>query len=284
MLISHKHMAEDTQKNNLFFSINQIPNMYTNMSAGILDAVNVVQQVNASMLKFTENIINFNKSIQSIFPDLSKLADFIDNITKFREIEKKVLIESGWFICPSLDPVPYSHIRLAVVNYESGRRDSVTRLMKSIYGDKEWQYLGETIKKWEKNRFFNGARMRIINHAFDAHKKGLYTLSIPALLPIVEGISGDFCSEQEMNIDKSRTKQKVQVMLGELNKNGKIYLSEVVLSFIENQLYVKTDDLKKSKNKKYLNRHAILHGSYTGYADCARSLRCFLLLDVLTLL
>ncbi len=234
--------------------------------------------------KVVEQVNSFGKKLNLILPDITKFFDFAESIRKYREIEKSVLIESGWFICPSLDPVPINWISKSVHNYRAGKRDSITNLMKWIYGDKEWKYLSEVVITWEKNRFFSKQRMKIIKDAIDAHKRGQYTLSIPALLPIIEGICGEFCMEQKIKVGKSRSKMKAQKMLSELGKKGEIYLSEIVLEFIENQLYIETNQLRLRKNRKYLNRHAILHGSYSGYADCARSLRCFLLLDVLTLL
>lgn len=238
----------------------------------------------AGIGKIAEQVSAFNKNISLILPDITKFTDFAESIRKYREVEKSVLIESGWFICPSLDPVPINWISTAVHSYRAGKRDSITNLMKAIYGDKEWVYLGEVVTKWKANRFFNKQRMKIIDDAFDAHKRGQFTLSIPALLPIVEGISGEFCVEQRIKVGKSKSKLKAQKMLSEIGKKGDVYLSELVLEFIENQLYIETNQLRLKKNKKYLNRHGILHGAYSGYADCARSLRCFLLLDVLTLL
>lgn len=257
---------------------------YNRNLQGISNFAAVINNSLTGIGKIAEQVSAFNKNISLILPDITKFTDFAESIRKYREIEKTVLIESGWFICPSLDPVPINWISKAVHNYRAGKRDSITNLMKGIYGDKDWAYLGEVIVKWKTHRFFNKQRAKIIDDALDAHKRGQYTLSIPALLPIIEGISGDFCVEQKIKVGKSKSKLKAQKMLSELGKKGDIYLSELVLEFIENQLYIETNQLRLRKNKKYLNRHGILHGAYSGYADCARSLRCFLLLDVLTLL
>lgn len=247
-----------------------------------------ISKMQRSLEKFNRQIFHSVNSVKiltgSLLPGLQAMADFSKGLQEFRIEEKEALIKSGWFICPSLDPVPYPWIRRAVIQYKSDDKGSLTRLMKNIYGRNDWEYLGKIVKGWSTHRLFSKHRMKIIWDALGAHKEGKYTLSIPALLPITEGVSGDFCSEQKMKVNKSKSMIKAKKALAQIDNSGDSYLSEITLYFIENQLYVHSDQLKASRNKKYLNRHSILHGSQTGYADCARSLRCFLLLDVLTLL
>lgn len=264
--------------------IEDLVTAYKKSFEGISNFASIVNQMNSAYSHLADQVLNINKIVNSFLPDFKKITDFAVNMRKFHDEEKKALIESGWFICPSLGPVPYHYIAKAVTRYNSGRKDSITNLMKSLYGDNDWKYLEETIKKWPTHKFFTKQRMKIIRDAFEAHKERKYTLSIPALLPIIEGICGDFCQSQRAVVSSSATTRKAQILLAKIKDNGEEYLSELVLEFIEKQLYVPTSILKTSKNKKFLNRHGILHGSYSGYADCARSLRCFLMLDVLTLL
>ncbi len=257
---------------------------YKKVFEGLNQTTHLIQETLRGIGKAANQLDDFKKVLNNLVPDISKIADFTINLKKFQEEEKEVLIESGWFICPSLYPLPYDYFRRAVIKYNAGHKSSITNLMKFLYGNNNWNYLEKTVNSWSSYKFFNKQRMKIIKDALSAHKNGKYTLSIPALLPIIEGISGDFCKTQEILLSRSATTQKARETLAKIKSNGEEYLSELVLFFIENQLYVHTDLLKSSKNKKYLNRHGILHGSYSGYADCARSLRCFLLLDVFTLL
>ena len=59
---------------------------------------------------------------------------------------------------------------------------------------------------------------------------------------------------------------------------------------MEGGLYSRVDfestfeELKGIRNSKDLNRHAILHGIQLGYNTALNSLRCFLALDVLSML
>jgi hypothetical protein len=265
-------------------SLKSVPNFYKNLTDGLSQTASVVASMNASLNESAKLLVNFNLVIKSLVPDIRNITNFVDSFKKFRIIEKQALIDSGWFLCPSLDPLPYIHIQTAVIQYNAGKKDSITNLMKSAYGNNDWEYLEKVVNNWSPHKFFTKQRMKIIHDAFEAHKAGKYTLSIPALLPIVEGICGDFCNTQKVIVGKGASSQKARTALNNIKANGKEYVSELVLEFIENQLYIYTDSLKNKTNRKFLNRHGILHGSYSGYADCARSLRCFLILDVLTLL
>ncbi|HVZ58731.1 MAG TPA: hypothetical protein VG935_03210 [Patescibacteria group bacterium] len=270
--------------NDLFRSAIILPNIYKNIADSFNQISATILETQKAVFNMANYLDNFNKAIQAMVPDISKIIDFAESIKKLREIEKRALIESGWFICPSLDPVPYHYIRNAVIQYDKGRKGSVTVFMKSLYGDKDWEYLDKVVNGWSTNKFFTKQRVKIIKDALHAHKNGQYTLSIPALLPIIEGICGDFCKTQNIHVNDSASSQKAKNAMQKLKTDGKEYVSELVLEFIENQLYINTGNLRALRNKRFLNRHGILHGSYSGYADCARSLRCFLLLDVLTLL
>jgi len=126
--------------------------------------------------------------------------------------------------------------------------------------------------------------MRIIRDSLWAHQNKKYTLSIPALLPIMEGIATDYCKLKRLEIPESGTVNKVKETIKLLESQGEKYTAEILLGFVENQLYIHTSRLKISKNKKLLNRHGILHGYYSGYPDATRSLKCFMVLDVLSLL
>lgn len=216
ILEAAKTISDAHQKN--MNSLRNIFNSYTRELQNINIFVNTLNNSLFGVGKIVDQINTFNKNIHLLLPDLTKIIDFAESIRKYKEVEKSVLIESGWFICPSLYPVPVNWISKAVHAYRAGKRDSVTNLMKGIYGNKDWKYLEKTINEWSSHRFFNKQRMKIIRDALDAHKRKQYTLSIPSLLPIIEGISGDFCEEQKIKVGKGKSKLKAQKMLTELGK------------------------------------------------------------------
>jgi hypothetical protein len=263
-----------------FSGLTSFTKSITSVMQGVSKSIELLQ--GDMFTKFFEDMRN---TVNAVFPDLRKsILESISGFTLYHERERETLIESGWFICPSLSKIPFNYFRSAVAMPQGHRANKMTILMKGLYSANDWRNLGSTIDKWPESRFFTHNRMVIIRDALEAHRNKKYTLSIPALLPIIEGVCGDYCIEQKAGIGKSKSFQKAEKAIQSLGTKGEQYVSELVLEYISNQLYISSDKLKTSRNKKYLSRHSILHGSQTGYADCARSLRCFLLLDVLTLL
>lgn len=270
------------------------PNLFKSLAlsqqeliAGITKAIAGVNAFHESVAKISQQL---NDTITKLIPDIKRFTEVSNKMMEYKTEEKKLLLESGWFISPSMDKLRFTFLASAIHSPIKGRNSKVATLMKKIYGDHNWQYLGETIATWSKHRFFNAKRMKIIKDAYEAHQNKKYTLTIPSLLPIVEGICGDYCREQKNRIPRtirpSSSYDKAAETLKLLNSDGEKQVAELVSELLLNQLYIRTSNLPTGthSNKKYLNRHAILHGSQTGYPDCARSLRCFLLLDVLTLL
>jgi hypothetical protein len=248
------------------------------LSKPILDVTNFANAMQ-------KPISDAQKIIAKAVGGIKELQEFHKRFIQAQKEEKEALINTGWMICPSLMDIPTVYLRKAVVSYNNGDKGkAIANLMKLYYGESSWTKLNNTVKSWENHKLFTKQRMKIIRDALRAHKRKEYTLSIPALLPIVEGIVTDYCRIKKIRVPESKTTQKAKKALEELGLQGDGYISEILLAFILNQLYIPTNKLKASSNRKQLNRHGILHGSYAGYPDGTRSLKCFLILDVLTLL
>lgn len=143
--------------------------------------------------------------------------------------------------------------------------------------------------------------MFIFENALDAHKHSKWTLSIPALLPQIEGIAIDILRERGLDFSrkslvikksaKRKTAQTLASQVFSLLPIDSFSLSEMVaiytlLHYLEGQLYGWTDFLgeaNQSEEQDSLNRHAILHGVQINYASQENSLKCFLVLDALQL-
>lgn len=240
--------------------------------------------IRTAQMSMSQAILESQEFIAEAVKKISDFAEFQKKLRQIRDEEKTALIETGWIICPSLMNMPYPNLRKAVVNYNQGDNGrSISNLMKNHYGSQNnWEYLTEVMTKWENHKLFTKQRMRIIKDALWAHKNKKYTLSIPSLLPIIEGVATDYCKRKKTPVPENKTIEKAKKTAELLGLQGEQYMAEILLSFIENQLYVHTKKLRKSKNKKLLNRHGILHGYYSGYPDSTRSLKCFLVLDVLS--
>jgi len=256
---------------------------YKKIFEGMASGLNTASLISQS---FNNMFTDYGKTLSELFSKALDFTEFYKKLAQLRLEEKRALTESGWIISPSLDDMPVSYIRKAVVRYNNGDKGkALSNLMKNYYGiDNGWNKLEDTVATWKSNKLFTSQRIKIIYDCLWAHKNKKYTLSIPTLLPIIEGVASNYCKKKGLKIDEKATTKKAKETVNFLKAQGNDYESEILLYFIENQLYISTDMLKmkKNKNKKLLNRHGILHGSYSGYPDGTRSLKCFLILDVLS--
>ena len=114
-------------------------------------------------------------------------------------------------------------------------------------------------------------RQQIIADALFAHRNGLYTLSIPTLLPFVDGLSAEILG--------STTKNAVAQFAEDRRANDPEIWVQGFCDFMAQVFYkgyrFGTD------SAPYLNRHAILHGRVFDYPSALNSTRVFLLLDAL---
>lgn len=114
-------------------------------------------------------------------------------------------------------------------------------------------------------------RQKIIRDALFAHRNGLYTLSIPTLLPFVDGLSAEIIG--------SPTKNAVVRFAEDRRANDPEIWVQGFCDFMAQVLYKGYQFGKDSA--PYLNRHAIVHGRVFDYPSALNSTRVFLLLDAL---
>lgn len=168
--------------------------------------------------------------------------------------------------------------------------DDVENVFIGQFQKDDWKMLVNMTKEWENNALFK-ARSTIIQDALEAHILGKYTLSIPALLPQVEGILS--------SVTKKSAGRPKKLLSEALSKDQSEFLSEVseglllklaTSSFLYNEidpvyfLPEKFSEWLRSQGlieENIMNRHAILHGIQINYSSKINSLRAFLLLDSL---
>ena len=179
-------------------------------------------------------------------------------------------------------------------------KEKIWRLVINYYEKRRWAVLKSTVLNWANNAIFN-PRMVILKDALSAHIKGRWTLSIPALLPQIEGIALDIIRRSGLPQDK-----KSIIIDKSINKEiGKTLPSQVfsslsidnftpremvavytLLYHLESQLYKSIDfleEVSRTDQMDSLNRHAVLHGTHINYVSKTNSLKCFLVLDTLQL-
>lgn len=119
-------------------------------------------------------------------------------------------------------------------------------------------------------------RRLIIEDAIRAHEEGRYALSIPALMPLVDGLTAEIVGVAMWR--EGRAIYAKQAAEAYRQENDELW-SEVLLTVITDQVF-KPYTFGSDFAPSMINRHGILHGRISAYATEPNSLRTVLLIDI----
>jgi hypothetical protein len=138
-------------------------------------------------------------------------------------------------------------------------------------------------------------RAHILDDAFSAHRKGLYTLSIPALLAQADGISQDLLGTQMYKRKRGQpcTSEAIDISLANIDikyvreprRLGA--LDRMIFDPLRSPNALSENSFNRDSKKvvdqevKPLNRHGVIHGSDTDYPTESNSFRCIMMLGYL---
>lgn len=192
---------------------------------------------------------------------------------------------AGWPIAPSMPSELIEHV---VALHKQRQTRHISRAIIGYYQRDSHRCLREAVRSWESIPLF-APRMHILNDALKAHCSGLYTLSVPALIPQIEGVLNDYVLANRLAARLGKIQQVYEAAIGDADQYG---LSEWVIACtllhqLQTNTYVFTDfkaELKRSVKVRHVTRHTVLHGVALRYDRTIHSLRAFLLLDALSAL
>jgi hypothetical protein len=143
-----------------------------------------------------------------------------------------------------------------------------------MYRRNRMRLLRRMVDGWMDEPSFR-SRRAIIYEALASHRDGRYKVVIPALLPLVEGITDDeFPRPPYTSVPAS-----VRDALDQITKLHEIETGAMLSALSALYQSYSKDDLPR--RARTLNRHAISHGYSLGYGTEANSLRVFGILDLL---
>lgn len=239
------------------------------------------EEINKSLTASMEPVVKRLQEQQQIFTQLFETAS---RIRERHERACEAFRESGWFFAPSLNDMPVPAFDNAIRSFYEGDKDAVTSLLINYYSKNNHEKLEQTVESWVNNPLF-ASRMQIIRDALEVHKKGKYTLTIPTLLPLTEGIAREFLLQEGIN-DWPRESTSGRRLIPEAVRQGtensyfSISSADVLIWWIQNVAFEDTRNLEvRGPNFGVLNRHNVLHGFQLDYANEDDSLRLFLTLD-----
>jgi len=234
------------------------------------------EQVVAFLQLISDARSTLRKSAQEWLDDFQKnmlalTAELQKQIAEHERLEEEafeLLKRGGWLGMERhlTGPQVRSVLLISKRNGEAAAHDA----LRDYFGKDNWALIREMIEQWSDVPYLN-QREHVIRDALAAHRAGQYTLSIPALLPLAEGLSAEIVGSTagKQNVVKAVARQwkaREQQVWTEL-------YSDVVIHVI-----YKTYDFAKDP-APYLNRNGILHGRVPDYGTDINSLRVFLLVD-----
>jgi len=240
-------------------------------------------------------------AISKIVAPIQRLQQPLLRIIESERQRKRVTVafqECNLWLAPSMIELCE---QITQLHYE-GKKQVIPSIISRHYKKNDWAVLKKAVNNWKNNRFFR-PRMGIVLDALDAHIDGKYTLSVPALLPHIEGIALDIIKKYDIpKLDKPliftkdtydsngvvTSPSRVFAQVAATFSFEEFIAIESFLYYLERTLYFSPHGIRKGlktlKKESQLNRHAILHGVQIKYATPMNSLRCFLALDVLSLI
>jgi len=288
-------------------SLNLAPNLQP-----WLDAINtgLMQKFQSSLDTINANIAqNFQPMLDAINASIATLLQRFEEALKPQQwflqlvegLEKadnitEAFQECDLWLSPSMVELTGKVLQL----YSEGKKQVIPSVVCRYYQKNNYAILRKTVSYWENNRFFR-PRMKIFYDALEAHINGKYTLSVPTLLPHIEGIAEEII--EKYNLSKLKEPLVYQEeAYGEKTSPSTVFSKVAIrhlsveewiaiqglLYYLEGTMYLSTKKISKRykdfATKNIVHRHSILHGKRTKYATSMNSLRCFLALDVLSLI
>lgn len=180
-----------------------------------------------------------------------------------------ILVSNGWLGLEKRFNI--TDIRKMLTIHDNGGDAAVNKFILDFFQGSDFGLLKTMTDSWMNIPYLE-ERRHVLSDALDAHKKGLYTLTIPSLLPFAEGLSSEILGQGQKYSVNAVTALAMQIRDAEIR--GQLFSEIVCETFYKSYKFGKQD-------APYLNRHGILHGRTSEYATEANSLRVFLFLDVL---
>lgn len=216
---------------------------------------------------------NIRKALLTFEDSIKEIHDVVRAHGKLADRFALIMIEMDW--PPPVDIYPEQMIKIVEEYDEFGLekvRDKVNNFLTSFYNE---EILNEKLASWANKQWIR-ERILILEAGIKAHIEGKYTLSVPTILPQIEGIIANGYGHKG-RMDGEQLKSYINILLsgdGTTKTFGK-----VISNFLVDTLLVKFEHGGQVGSS--LSRHAIMHGADVHYGNAANSLKTILLFDYL---
>lgn len=236
---------------------------------------------NINLPSMTHFINDIQKTFSNVaWKQFAEQAEQAQKFIKELKLTEKTIIEAnealmkmGWWVYPKW-PIP--SLKYIADSCREGKSEDVRREIIQFFDKKQLRLM---TKDWKQNPKLKH-RYKSLKDAVWAHtyKNSKYTLSIPVLLPHIEGIINENSGQEGKITHKKCIAILKEYLDKDLKKDRLSSLYPLAMLRFTEQLLSQSFEWGKPSKK---GRHPILHGHYTDYDDEEFSLKLILLIDFL---
>lgn len=235
-------------------------------STTVFDFLHILQNFPDSLQKSAEEFIaELSRNFTAMAEQVAKgMAEY----EKMEAEAFELLKRGGWLGMERhlTGPQVRSILEISKTHGEQKAHDAI----REYFSANDCRLLEEMTDEWLDAPYLK-QRKEIILNVLAAHRSGQYTLSVPALLPLAEGLSAEI-------IGKTAGRQNVvKAVARNWRAKEKEVWTELYSDVVIHAIY-ETYDFDKDP-APYLNRNGILHGRVADYGTELNSLRVFFLVD-----
>jgi len=231
--------------------------------------------IDAYIAEIGYNQQKFIKSMEHVYNEINlATAKFSVMMTEWEKTTNKfitLMLEIGW--PPPVELMPHQ-MEIIIQVYESDKSAGIIdEIEKILVHNYDTENLIKKLNKWKANLLLKN-RHEILEEIIEAHLNKKYWLSVPAMLPQIEGIiAKGFKHFGKMY--QTKLMNHIDRLLKENYPNLQIY--PLLKKFILQYMLV---DFKHGETiNSTISRHAILHGADTKYGTASNSLKSILCFD-----
>lgn len=190
-----------------------------------------------------------------------------------------ILRRRGWFgVAPYLNPL---ELIGAVDVFDKHGGLAFDKRICALFSRNKHKKLQRVTKDWWSVAYMK-KRRPYVRAALKAHRDRRYSLAIPALLPMVEGLAAAYFRKNPGLLVIRKGKQPTVVVKDAalLHREVRADHADLLLAALSTRIYAQYS-FGAARAPSALNRHGILHGEISRFGTPKNSLRTILLLDAI---
>ena len=227
----------------------------------------MLKNLSLSLENIAQPLSNFRIQIENIIsPALENFLESVRLLPEYTQVALLTLGNHGWFFDLEM-PMPFLWELENALN-----EGDITEAEAALV-----DYFRENLQSIE-NRFTAKFphRAKIINTAFNAHKRGEYELSIPVFLAQTDGLCYEVINQHLFMRVRGEKKPSTAIYVDSIASDT---FRHALLSPLSRPLPISASKNERDKSFNELNRHQVMHGEFLDYGTEINGLKSISLLN-----